>query len=122
MSTPRQSSSAMPLFVPRTVAAFERAATQVARRVAMPVRALGSRAMSLADRVLGSWAAVTPGERPTMRAPQPGMPMTRPWYELDLEHQAEEEAAGLAAAAVRRAAGQTAAAMRGAQIERTALT
>ena len=48
--------ASMPTFVPRTVASFERTATAVARRVAAPVRMLATRALSFADRLMGSWA------------------------------------------------------------------
>src|SRR5262245_58936707 len=95
-----QPSSTMSLFVPRTVAAFERAATTVARRVATPMRSLASRAIPLADRVLGSWSA--PAEataRPSLRTAAGGAyrPLPRPWYEADLEQaQAQEEAAQVA--------------------------
>ncbi|HEX6839664.1 MAG TPA: hypothetical protein VF334_23965, partial [Polyangia bacterium] len=78
----------MPTFVPRTVASFERAATAVARRVAAPVRTLAARALSFADRLVGTWAATGPtvagydgGARPAMRAATRGgwMPLPRPW-------------------------------------------
>src|SRR6185312_2716433 len=84
--------ASMPTFVPRTVASFERAATVVARRVAAPVRMLATRALSFADRLMGSWAGAGPttvvgldgGVRPPMRmAARSGvLPMPRPWYEV----------------------------------------
>ncbi|HEX9102932.1 MAG TPA: hypothetical protein VF997_12055 [Polyangia bacterium] len=136
----------MPTFVPRTVASFERAATAVARRVAAPVRALAARALSFADRVVGTWAATGPtvgrvegGARPTMSAAMRGggMPLPRPWYEVDAVEDAiwPQQAAravatsGPAARAKSATAttmGATAAlppaAERGAAIARTALT
>ncbi|HEX4460895.1 MAG TPA: hypothetical protein VIA18_23105, partial [Polyangia bacterium] len=76
--------ASMPLFVPRTVAAFERSATLMARRVTSPARSLAGRALAFADRVLGSWAATGgEGERPAMRAAERSgaMVVPRPWYE-----------------------------------------
>src|SRR6185312_2161250 len=72
--------ASMPTFVPRTVASFERAATVVARRVAAPVRMLATRALSFADRLMGSWA----GAGPTTVVGLDGgvLPMPRPWYEV----------------------------------------
>ena len=137
----------MPTFVPRTVASFERAATMVARRVAAPVRMLATRALSFADRLVGTWAGASPmvggfesgGARPAMRAAARGggaMPLPRPWYEVDADEdaiwpqqaaRAAMAAAGRAGAAPTGAAATGAAPMvpaaeRGAAIARTNLT
>ncbi|MDB4964467.1 MAG: hypothetical protein JWN44_156 [Myxococcales bacterium] len=131
----------MPIFVPRTVAALERAATLLARRVAAPVRTIGARALSFADRVVGSWTGahsptasgfVVAGERPPMRAAERGgygMVMPRPWYEVAAETSAdvEDETISAAASQPRSAPAATPlrvtpAADRGASIPRTALT
>ena len=92
--------ASMPTFVPRTVASFERTASAVARRVAAPMRSLATRALSFADRLVGTWAgagATAVGgidgggaERPAMRtavtaARSGGMPMPRPWYEVEAD-------------------------------------
>ena len=88
----------MPTFVPRTVVSFERTATALARRVATPVRTLAARALSFADRLMGSWAGAGPtvggfesgGVRPAMRAAtrSGGMLLPRPWYEVDADEDA----------------------------------
>ncbi|MGZ3439351.1 MAG: hypothetical protein ACXVDD_07535, partial [Polyangia bacterium] len=125
----------MPTFVPRTVASFERTATAVARRVAAPVRMLATRALSFADRLVGSWTGGTPtvggfesGARPAMLASTrgAGMPLPRPWYEVDHDEDTiwPQQAA---MAAAQRASATTAAATlpsaeRGAAIARTTLT
>ena len=139
--------ASMPTFVPRTVASFERAATMVARRVAAPVRMLATRALSFADRLVGTWAGASPmvggfesgGARPAMRAAARGggaMPLPRPWYEVDADEdaiwpqqaaRAAMAAAGRAGAAPTGAAATGAAPMvpaaeRGAAIARTNLT
>ncbi len=134
--------ASMPTFVPRTVATFERAATAVARRVAAPVRMLATRALSFADRLMGSWAGAGPtvggldsGVRPTMRsaARSGGLPMPRPWYEVDAVEdliwpQAEATASatdapgGAASGAAAMATAASAAADRGAAIARTNVT
>lgn len=127
--------ASMPLFVPRTVAALERTATQVARRVAVPLRTMATRALSFADRVLGSWAGTgatvggvaVDAERPAMRAAQRGggMVVPRPWYEADADD--ELEVAARPGTARRDATPTTAArtlpaAERGAAIARTTVT
>ena len=82
--------ASMPTFVPRTVASFERAATVMARRLAAPARMLAARALTFADRVVGSWTGAGPAARgfdndlqPAMRAATRGgaMLLPRPWYE-----------------------------------------
>ncbi len=126
----------MPAFVPRTVASFERAATVVARRVAAPVRMLAARALSFADRIVGSWTGASPmvggfesGGRPAMRAAarSGGMPMPRPWYEVDADEDAIWPEQAARAAAAEGATGPAPGALlpaaeRGGAIERTALT
>ena len=111
--------ASMPTFVPRTVASFERTATALARRVATPVRTLAARALSFADRLMGSWAGAGPtvggfesgGERPAMRAAtrSGGMLLPRPWYEVDADEDAiwpqQAARAAVAAASERRADG-----------------
>ena len=93
----------MPTFVPRTVASFERTATAVARRVAAPVRMLATRALSFADRLVGSWAGAGPtvggfergaaaGDARAERGG--GMPMPRPWYEVEADEDVDLAAAG----------------------------
>src|SRR5581483_6772629 len=147
MSKPAPSSQ-LPLFVPRVALASERTATQLARRIMAPVRAIGARATRFADRVVGGWlgtaerSTVASAERPVARVvPQAGMLMPRPWSELDEEpaiaapirRSAAPEAAAAAAPIAREAVApaiQTAAAERapeptlaerGASITRTQL-
>jgi len=107
----------MPTFVPRTVSSFERTATAVARRVAAPVRMLATRALSFADRLVGTWAGASPmvggleaGARPTMLAAARGggggaLPLPRPWYEVEADEDAiwPQQAARAALAAAQRA-------------------
>jgi hypothetical protein len=84
-------------FVPRTIAAFERAATQVARRAALPLRALTGRAVSFADRLLtrvaASWAPNSGAgqARPSLHVAPQAMGMAQPWYEVEPSG-AEEQA------------------------------
>src|SRR5258706_205356 len=120
----------LPTFVPRLVAASERIASGVARRVTARVRAVGARAMSFADRVVGSWlgpsstwstswstswSSPAAQERQAARAAARvggAFVMTRPWYELPAL-----DAIGAAPAA----AAEPTVAERGAQIARTQL-
>jgi hypothetical protein len=138
MSTP-SSTTALPLFVPRTVVAFERAATNIARRVVTPVRQVGVRSLEFANRVVGGWlGAVAPvAERPTLpvaaaRAAE-NLLLPQPWYELHLAPVVEARPKAAAAATQPSAtaeppstepvsqAPESRAAERGAAIERTAL-
>src|SRR6185312_7516532 len=125
--------ASMPTFVPRTVASFERAATVMARRVAAPVRTLAARALSFADRLVGTWAGtgtgLDSGMRPAMRVATRGgaMPLSRPWYEVERDEDAiwPQQAAHAAATASATATATTPAtaslADRGAAITRTAV-
>jgi hypothetical protein len=100
MSTPTASAT-LPVFVPRTVAAFERAATQVARRVVTPVHSLGEAALSFANRVVGGWLGATSSfsgggdVRPSAAAERAsaGLVLPRPWYEADLERRFQPQPA-----------------------------
>jgi len=129
--------ASMPTFVPRTVASFERAATVVARRVAAPVRMLATRALSFADRLVGTWAGASPtvgglegGTRAPMLAAARGgssLPLPRPWYEVESDEDAiwpqQAARAAMAAATARATAGGvTAAASAGAMSAPTAAT
>jgi hypothetical protein len=114
--------ASMPTFVPRTVASFERAATVVARRVAAPVRMLATRALSFADRLVGTWAGSSPmvggleggGSRAPMRAAMRSggsFLMPRPWYEVEHDEDTiwpQQAAQAAAAKSATAAAGATA--------------
>jgi hypothetical protein len=84
--------------LPRTIAQFEGAALRIARRAALPLRAVGQRATSFADRIVGGWldgrrAPVAASQPvPSMAASRVGAPlvMPRPWYELPSEVQAAQ--------------------------------
>src|SRR5207302_551969 len=92
MSTPTQTAP-LPLFVPRTVIASERQATQLAHRVMAPLRTVGARMLAFADRVVSGWVGQTAtrsgGELlpsvSSQRAALGTMPMARPWYETTAE-------------------------------------
>jgi hypothetical protein len=92
MAGPNQK-SAPPLFVPRTVASFERSATQIASRLMAPVRTVGSRLLSFADRVVSNWAgpssyspSFSMSEAPSQAASRASqMDVARPWYETPAE-------------------------------------
>src|SRR5437868_5857221 len=138
--------ASVPTFVPRTVASVERAATAVARRVAAPVRMLATRALSFADRLVGTWTGATPtvggfesGARPAMRTSTRGsaMLLPRPWYEVDADEDAiwpqqaaiaaqqaaiAAQQASVAAQIARAATATLPSAERGAAIARTTLT
>jgi hypothetical protein len=110
MASPNQT-PAPPVFVPRTVAAFERSATQLATRLMAPVRTVGSRLLSFADRLVSTWAGpstTTWSSSATTSMPSVAaqrvapMQMARPWYETPSEV-ASRQAATAAVVMARRA-------------------
>src|SRR6188474_2485465 len=100
MAGPNQK-PAPPLFVPRTVASFERSATQLAARLMAPVRTVGSRLLSFADRVVSNWAgpssyspSVSMSQAPSAASTRVGdLQVARPWYETASEVAARQAAA-----------------------------
>src|SRR5437868_3046115 len=77
--------ASMAAFVPSTVMSCERTAMQVASRVTAPVRSVASRALSFADRIMGTWAG---GGSAFAAEPEPmhssfggAMTVAEPWYQ-----------------------------------------
>src|SRR5258708_6015257 len=115
MSAAPTPSAAPPTFVPRALAAAERLATGIGRRVAAPVRLVAARALRFVDRLAAAWGGVGASQAPRASAApraRARMVMARPWYELD------EDEADLDAAPLRRLSAR---AERGAAIARTPL-